>query len=232
MHDTDGITLSHSIQESCKTKQAMKRDGVERIELLPFGTRRQFLWSLFVTLIWPALASVSLSICDWRDGRDSPWSAAGCKWYHDSIWIGSMDRQSPCRFTHCSKNPLVLYCVGILSTGLLACSAWWRMQVCCLLGIIAGAYVPLKRLVPKNVLTTVAWTAATSTLPFATQPAIDSVYLGTVVAVALIMLANTIVCDLPDYDIDKELECEASLLVSVRVLVQSQQQSSELRERR
>ena len=49
---------------------------------------------------------------------------------------------------------------------------------------IAGAYVPLKRYIPKNVLTVFAWTAATATLPFSDRPVLSATYIASVVSVA------------------------------------------------
>jgi 4-hydroxybenzoate polyprenyltransferase len=75
--------------------------------------------------------------------------------------------------------------------------------VCAVLALIAGAYVPLKRFIPKNVLTVVAWTVAIATLPFAAQRPAGPEFTAAVLAVACLMAANTILCDLPDVAADR-----------------------------
>jgi len=99
---------------------------------------------------------------------------------------------------------VIVVCTGLAAaaTAVLACTAWWRLEVCLVLGVIAGASIPLKKDVPKNVLTVEGWTGATATLPFAGAPPMDSAYWAAVATVACIMAANTIVCDLPDVQAD------------------------------
>lgn len=155
-------------------------------------------------MLWPAAAAVSLSVA--LSGRNV--SLLGLL----LVACGTMaayglDRLIDKRNTDfpAFRNALLL-CVlaASLSTGILCCSAWWRIGVCSVLALIAGAYVPLKRIIPKNVLTSVAWTTATATLPFSTRPTIDSTFIASVVTVALIMLANTILCDIPDVTADRQ----------------------------
>lgn len=162
------------------------------------------IWSLLETLLWPAAAAVSLSFA--IGAREvtpiglllvasGTMAAYGLDRYIDNRRADSLELRRT-----------LAGCVIIASavTAALACTAWWRFQVCCVLAVIAGAYVPLKLRIPKNVLTTIAWTAATSTLPFSGIPLSDPAYSGSVVAVALIMLANTIVCDIPDFHADQK----------------------------
>ncbi len=101
----------------------------------------------------------------------------------------------------------VLVCVVLASiaAGVIACSTWWRFQVCVVLALLAGGYVPLKRYVPKNALTTAAWTTATATLPFASQPSLHLSFAWAVLTVALVVLTNTILCDIPDFESDQRL---------------------------
>lgn len=155
-------------------------------------------------MIWPAAAAVSLSVA--LGGREvTPLGllllACGTMAaYGLDRLIDNRDSDPPDL-----RNALalsVLIASGV--TGLLACTAWWRFQVCGVLALIAGAYVPLKRIIPKNVLTTVAWTTATATLPFSGQPPVEPAFGASVVAVALIMLANTILCDIPDFAADRQ----------------------------
>ena len=155
-------------------------------------------------MLWPAAAAVSLSVA--LGGRNV--SLLGLL----LVACGTMaayglDRLIDKRNTDfpAFRNALLL-CVlaASLATGILSCSAWWRIWVCSVLALIAGAYVPLKRIIPKNVLTSVAWTTATATLPFSTRPTIDSTFIASVVTVALIMLANTILCDIPDVTADRQ----------------------------
>ena len=100
----------------------------------------------------------------------------------------------------------MIICVVLAAamTGALACTAWWRFKICLLLSLIAGAYVPLKRFIPKNVLTVVAWTVTISTLPFAGQPPMDPTFTASVLTAAMIMAANTTLCDIPDFAADRE----------------------------
>lgn len=71
-----------------------------------------------------------------------------------------------------------------------------------LLAIIGGAYVPLKRTVPKGVLTAGAWAIALVWLPSAQTPTVAA---GWPVAVCLflIVIANAILCDALDVEIDR-----------------------------
>lgn len=100
---------------------------------------------------------------------------------------------------------IVLICVVLasLTAGAIACTTWWRFQICSVLALIAGGYVPLKKYVPKNILTTAAWTTATATLPFATQPNLHSSFAWAVLTIALLVLTNTILCDIPDFESDQ-----------------------------
>ena len=87
---------------------------------------------------------------------------------------------------------------------MLACTAWWRIKVCAVLTLFAVAYVPLKRYIPKNVMTTLAWTTAVVTLPFDGRPTLDAAFGASVLAVAFIMAANTLLSDLPDVAADRQ----------------------------
>ena len=155
-------------------------------------------------MLWPAAAAVSLSVA--LGGREvSPIGllliACGTMAaYGLDRWIDNRETD-PTQLRHA-----LLLCVLIASTitGILGCTAWWRFKVCSVLGLIAGAYVPLKRIVPKNVLTTTAWTTAIATLPFSTEPPIDGAFIASVVTIAMLMLANTILCDIPDVIADRQ----------------------------
>lgn len=91
---------------------------------------------------------------------------------------------------------------SVLAFGL-ACTAVWRFEVCVVLGVMAGGYVPLKRIIPKNMLTVPAWTIAVCALPFASAPDGTGRFAGAAAAVAMIMLANTVLCDLPNVEEDR-----------------------------
>jgi len=160
-------------------------------------------FDLFFTLVWPALAAVSLSVA--VGGRDV--SRLGLL----SVATGTMaayglDRLVDRRGRDVPRlRRALIACVAvamIVAAGL-AFTASWRFQVCAVLAVIAGAYVPLKRFIPKNVLTVFAWTAATSTLPFTVRPELEATYIASVLAVAAIMAANTVICDLPDVEADR-----------------------------
>ena len=125
---------------------------------------------LLLSMAWPAAAAVSLSVA--VGGRDVTGLglllvASG------TVAAYGLDRVIDCRETDPpGLRRVMLICVAIasLAVAVLACTAWWRFQVCAVLGLVAAAYVPLKRYVPKNVMTTLCWTVAVSTLPFAGQP--------------------------------------------------------------
>ena len=162
------------------------------------------LWTAaFHTLLWPAAAAVSLSVA--LAGHEATGSglllvALGTMAaYGLDRWLDrrEIDPQDVRRF--------LALAVGLASVGMavLACTSGWRFRMCAVLAVIAGAYVPLKRVVPKNLLTTVAWTSATATLPFAAMPELDGTFAASVAAVAFIMGANTVLCDVPDVAADR-----------------------------
>jgi 4-hydroxybenzoate polyprenyltransferase len=70
------------------------------------------------------------------------------------------------------------------------------------LALIAGAYVPLKRFLPKSVLTATGWTLAVVWLPGTPAPLLRA---GLPVAVCLFLIvgANAILCDALDVDEDR-----------------------------
>ncbi len=160
--------------------------------------------ALLLTMVWPAAAAVSLSVSvGGREVTTLGLLLVACGTmvaYGLDRWIDRRDHD-PARFRRILAACVVLAALG---AGLLACTAWWRFAVCVVLGCIAGAYVPLKRYIPKNVLTTVAWTAATATLPFDGQPVLDPAFRASVLSVALIMAANTVLCDIPDFAADRQ----------------------------
>ena len=159
--------------------------------------------ALFLTLAWPAAAAVSLSVAvGGRDVTGPGLLLVACGTmaaYGLDRLIDSRDRDSQ------RLRRALAVGVGLAAavTAGLACTAWWRFKVCAVLSLIAGAYVPLKKFIPKNVLTTAAWTAATATLPFAEAPPLDPAFGASVLAVACIMAANTTLCDLPDFAADQ-----------------------------
>jgi 4-hydroxybenzoate polyprenyltransferase len=159
--------------------------------------------ALLVTLAWPAAAAVSLAVAlggyDCTPGGLLLLASGTTAAYGLDRLIDNRSRD---------PRPLrrwLIFCVAVaaLATAALACTAWWRLQVCVVLAVIAGLYVPLKTYVPKNLLTTVAWTLAAATLPFAGRPPMDATFHASVAAVALIMAANTMLCDIPDTAADR-----------------------------
>ncbi len=167
-------------------------------------TRRVIVRALFQTMLWPAAAAISLSVSvGGPDVTRLGLLLVACGTmaaYGLDRWTDRRD-QDPALFRRVLAVCVILAALG---TAVLACTAWWRVSVCAVLGLIAGAYVPLKRFIPKNVLTTVAWTVATCTLPFDSQPAWVPAFQASVAAVALIMAANTVLCDIPDFAADRE----------------------------
>ncbi len=160
--------------------------------------------NLLETMAWPAAAVVSLSVA--VGGDDVTWPGLALAACGTATAYG-LDRLIDRRLLDSRAiRSALLVCVLITAagTGTLALTAWWRFKVCLLLAVIAGAYVPLKRYIPKNVLTTVAWTAAVALLPFSGEPHADAAFGTAVAAVALIMAANTTACDIPDVLADRK----------------------------
>ncbi|MBL9173160.1 MAG: UbiA family prenyltransferase [Verrucomicrobiales bacterium] len=155
------------------------------------------------TLLWSAAAAVSLSVAlAGHDATASGLLLVACGTmaaYGLDRWVDRRDADPR------EVRRFLVLVVGLASvaTAALACTSGWRFRVCAVLAVIAGAYVPLKRAVPKNLLTTVAWTTATATLPFAAMPPLDAAFAASVASVALIMAANTILCDVPDVAADR-----------------------------
>jgi 4-hydroxybenzoate polyprenyltransferase len=159
--------------------------------------------ALVIGMLLPAAASVSLSIA--LGGREV--TGLGLTLIASGTMAAyGLDRLIDHRDSDSKAlRRTVLICVVLASVtaGVITCTTWWRFQVCVVLALIAGGYVPLKRYVPKNALTTAAWTTATATLPFASQPSLHTSFTVAVLTVALIVLANTILCDIPDYESDQ-----------------------------
>lgn len=160
--------------------------------------------TLCLTMVWPAAAAVSLSVAvGVREVTAVGLLLLACGTmtaYGLDRLIDRRDRD-PKRLRRVLAICVILTAVG---AGVLACTAWWRFLVCAALGVIAGAYVPLKRIIPKNVLATLAWTTAIATLPFAGGPPPDPAFGASMLAVAFIIMANTILCDLPDVAADRQ----------------------------
>jgi 4-hydroxybenzoate polyprenyltransferase len=154
-------------------------------------------------MVWPAAAAVSLSVAV---GGHRVTKLGILLVACGTMAAYGLDRLIDNRDRDAKQlRQALVVCVLIAAaiTGVLACTTWWRFDVCIALGLIAGAYVPLKTFIPKNVLTTFAWTAAIATLPFAEQPPLDPIFRASILSVALIMAANTVLCDIPDVAADR-----------------------------
>lgn len=152
---------------------------------------------------WPAAAAVSLSVALWGHDATTPGLAlVACGTMAAYGLDRLIDRREvdPPALRTALKVGVGLAAVG---TAVLGCTTWWRFKACGALAVIAGAYVPLKRYIPKNVLTTVGWTAAVATLPGGSSPPADAAFGASVLAVAAIMAANTVLCDIPDVEADR-----------------------------
>lgn len=160
--------------------------------------------TLLLTMAWPAAAAVSLAVA--VGGPElNPFGLmlVAC----GTAAAYGLDRLIDRRDS--DPRPLrraLQFCVllAALGTGLLACTAWWRIKVCVVLAVVAGAYVPLKRHIPKNLMTIFAWTTAVFTLPFEGRPSLDTTSVAAILAVAFIMAANTLLSDLPDVAADRK----------------------------
>ena len=158
---------------------------------------------LLFSLIWPAAAAVSLAVA--VGGNEV--TTLGLILLASGTMAGyGLDRLIDRRGLDSPATRRALIVGVVLTaviTAVLACTDIWRFQVCALLGVMAGGYVPLKRVIPKNMLTVPAWTIAVCALPFAEAPEFGGHFAGAAGAVALIMLANTVLCDLPNVEEDR-----------------------------
>jgi 4-hydroxybenzoate polyprenyltransferase len=160
--------------------------------------------SLLITMAWPAAAALSLSVAIGNQHVTAPglvliacgtMAAYGLDRLIDRRGLDTLQMR---------RALVVCVVIAAVITGILASTAWWRFQVCLALSLVAGAYVPLKKYVPKNVLTTFAWTVAIATLPFETKPVNSPEFRSAVLSVACIMAANTVLCDIPDFAADRK----------------------------
>ncbi len=71
-----------------------------------------------------------------------------------------------------------------------------------LLGALGFLYIPLKRLIPKNLLTAAAWTLAAVALPFDALR-FNGAIAGGVGAIFLLIYAAAVLCDVPDVAEDR-----------------------------
>lgn len=156
-----------------------------------------------VALIWPAAVALSLAIA--VGGRHV--TALGLILVMSGTTAAyGLDRLIDRREVEAPQARLLLTTAVLFASlvgGVMALTALWRLKVCVLLGVMAGGYVPLKRWVPKNVLTVPAWTIAISVLPFAEVPEFSGSHAAATVALALIITANTLLCDVGDIAADR-----------------------------
>jgi len=160
-------------------------------------------------MVWPALAALSLAIA--VGGREV--TALGlillcC----GTMCTYGLDRLIDRRGVDSAATRRGLRIAVILSSMLaliLACTALWRFMVCCVLGVLAGGYVPLKRIIPKNLVAVPAWTIGCCALPFATAPEINSHLIASALALALIVFANMVLCDIPNIEEDRRAKVRA-----------------------
>lgn len=87
------------------------------------------------------------------------------------------------------------------ATAVLACTAWWRLEVCLVLGVIAGAY-PVEEGRAEERAGGGGLDGRDGHAAVRGRAPMDSAYWAEVATVACIMAANTIVCDLPDVQAD------------------------------
>lgn len=97
-------------------------------------------------------------------------------------------------------GPALLVGCAMVTAGLIKVPGHLLLVV--LLAVMGGAYVPLKRVVPKGVLTAGAWAIAVVWLPRAQPPTLAAGW-PVAVCVFLIVSANAILCDALDVEIDR-----------------------------
>ena len=97
-------------------------------------------------------------------------------------------------------GPALLVGCAMVTAGLIKVPGHLLLVV--LLAVMGGAYVPLKRVVPKGVLTAGAWAIAVVWLPGAQPPTLAAGW-PVAVCVFLIVSANAILCDALDVEIDR-----------------------------
>ena len=90
---------------------------------------------------------------------------------------------------------------GMVAFGLWRVPSQWMLIL--VLAVCGGAYVPLKRFIPKGMLTAGSWAAAVVWLPCAQPPTIQA-GLPVALCVLLIVAANAALCDALDVEIDRE----------------------------
>lgn len=158
--------------------------------------------SLFLGLGWPAAAVVSLAAAV---GGRAVTTLGLLLLATGTAAAYGLDRLMDRREEDAPLRQALFVATGCaaLVAGILACTAAWRFTVCVALALLAITYVPVKRIVPKNVLTVSAWTAAVGTLPFAGAPELNGRFGAALLAVAFIMIANTVLCDVPDIADDR-----------------------------
>ncbi len=158
---------------------------------------------LIIPLLWPAAAALSLSIA--VGGPRVTSLGLGLVACGTMLAYGLDRWVDECNYKTKSLSTTVHCClllVGIV-TFALACTAWWRLLACTGLGIMTAVYVPLKRYVPKNVMAAVAWAIATGVLPLASMPEWSWSLVVSMSSVAFVMMANTVLCDIPDLKMDR-----------------------------
>jgi len=160
--------------------------------------------TLILSLGWPALAAVSLAMAVGRGDPDPMGIAllalATAAAYGLDRWVDHRPGE-PKVFR---KALLISVAICVVVGAGIALTSWWRTGICAVLGIISIAYVPLKRVIPKNLLTSISWTVGACTLPFAAPPDLHHAYWGSVICVFAIMVANTVLCDIPDVAEDRK----------------------------
>ncbi len=104
------------------------------------------------------------------------------------------------------RRVAVRFAPPLLAGAALVCIGLWRvpahLPLVALLGVMGGAYVPLKRYVPKGVLTAGAWSLAVTWLPSAAMPSVAAGW-PVALCVFLVVGANAILCDALDVEADR-----------------------------
>ncbi len=160
--------------------------------------------SLLIGILVPVLAVLGLSqVTVWWFDAARGWGSAvlvagvGAAYSLDRILDAEAhERRAALR----ALGPILVACAAAVAVAL------WRdqehRQIVALLALLAGCYVPLKRVIPKSLITGTAWAIAVVFLPCIDMPSLTA-GMPLVWCMLLITAANALLCDALDVDRDR-----------------------------